>query len=88
MALTAETRVSGWPLFLEKRLFPHLEQANLSKMFSRGNVFRADVTGSCQDFRSSEVPFQEGTSEVMSSKASINGLFTSEIKIIFGKILY
>lgn len=36
----------------------------------------------------SEVPFQEGTSEVTSSKASVNGLFTSEIKIIFGQILY
>lgn len=83
LALTAEKRVSAWPLFLEKRLFPHFEQANLPKMFSRGNIFRVDVTGSCQDFKSLGVPFKGGTSEIMSSKASVNGLFTSEIRIIF-----
>lgn len=86
--MTAENRVSGWPLFLEKRLFPHFEQVNLTKMFSRGNVLRVDVTESCQDFKSLRVPFQGGTSEVMSSKVSGNGLFTSEIRIIFGQILY
>lgn len=88
LALTAETRVSGWPLFLAKRLFPHFQQASLPKMCSRGNVVSVDVTGSRQDFKSLEVPFQRGTSEVKSSKVSVNRLFTSEIRTLFGQILY
>lgn len=88
LALTAETRVSGWPLFLAKRLFPHFQQASLPKMCARGNVVSVDVTGSCQDFKSLGVPFQGGTLEVKSSKASANRLFTSEIRTLFGQILY
>lgn len=88
LALTAETRVSGWPLLLAKRLFPHFQQASLPKMCSRGNVVSVDVTGSCQDFKSLGVPFQGGASEVKSSKASVNRLFTSEIRTLFEQILY
>lgn len=62
LALTTEIRVSGWPLFLAKKLFPHFQQASLPKMCSRGNVLSVDVTGPCQDFKSLGVPFQDGTS--------------------------
>ena len=79
---------SGWPLFLAKRLFPHFQQASLPKMCSRGNAASVDVTGSCQDFKSLGVPFQGGTLEVKSSKASVNRLFTSEIRTLFGQILH
>lgn len=92
LAQTAETRVSGWPLFLAKRLFPHFQQASLPKICSRGNVVSVDVTGSWPDFKSLRLPFQGGTLEVKSSEAFANRLFTSEIMtfffFFFGQILY
>lgn len=85
LAQTAETRVSGWPLFLAKRLFPYFQQASLPRVCSGGNVVSVDVTGSWQDFRSLGVPFQGDTLEMKSSKAFANRLFTCEIMTFLDK---
>lgn len=84
LALTAEKRV----IILGKEVISPFWTSQFAK-----NVFnRKHIQSRCyrilsgfQKFRST---FPGGTSEVMSSKASVNGLFTSEIKIIFEQILY
>lgn len=86
LAQIAETRLSGWPLFLAKTLFPHFQQASLPRVCSRGNVVSVDVTRSWQDFRSLGVPFQGDTLEMKSSKAFANRHFTSEVVTFLDKL--